>query len=83
MPMTQFFDRIEEKIFDDGVAQITAWILFIGGIVAWPVTAMTIFKKEQQGILGLSFLAIIYTGYQILQYMHKNKKLEEKVDNGS
>lgn len=83
MHLTRFsekLDRIEEIIFADRVAQITAWILFLGGIIAWPFTAKTIFRHEQQGILGLSFLAIIYTGYQILQYMHKNKKLEKKVD---
>lgn len=79
--MIHFFDRIEEIIFADRVAQITAWVLFLGGIIAWPLTATTVFKDEQQGILGLSFLAIIYTGYQILQYMHKNKKLEKKVEN--
>jgi hypothetical protein len=83
MHMTRFFeflDKIEEMIFADGLAQVTAWILFIGGIIAWPITAKTMFKHEPQGILGLSFLAIIYTGYQILQYMHKQKKLEKKVD---
>ena len=83
MHMTRCFDlldKIEEWIFADKVAQLTAWILFIGGMIAWPLTAKTVFKNEQQGILGLSFIAIIYTGYQILQYMHKQKKLERKVD---
>lgn len=85
MRLTRFFeflDKIEEILFTDGLAQVTAWILFIGGIIAWPITAKTIFKNEQQGILGLSYIAIIYTGYQILQYMHKQKKLEKKVDKG-
>jgi hypothetical protein len=42
----EFLDKIEEMIFADGLAQITAWILFIGGIIAWPITAKTMFKHE-------------------------------------
>ncbi len=38
---------------------IAAWVLLIGAVIAWPVTAMTVFSDEPQGILGLSFLAII------------------------
>lgn len=45
---------------------IGAWILLIGSIVAWPITAMTIFKQEPQGILGLSWAAIILTAVDIL-----------------
>lgn len=39
---------------------IASWTMFAGCIIAWPITAMTVFKEEPQGILGLSFLALIY-----------------------
>ncbi len=38
---------------------VAAWVLLIGSIVGWPATALTVFRDEPQGILGLSFLAII------------------------
>lgn len=43
-----------------------AWVLLIGSIVAWPVTAMTVFRDEPQGILGLSFLAITLTALDVV-----------------
>jgi hypothetical protein len=38
---------------------IAAWILLVGSLIGWPLTAATVFRGEQQGILGLSWLAII------------------------
>lgn len=38
---------------------IAAWCLLVGSIIGWPVGALTVFRDEPQGILGLSFLAII------------------------
>jgi hypothetical protein len=38
---------------------IFSWVCVIGFTVAWPVTALTIFRHEPQGILGLSYLALI------------------------
>jgi hypothetical protein len=45
---------------------IAAWILLIGSVIAWPVTAVTVFRDEPQGILGLSFLAIILEAGSLL-----------------
>ena len=73
-------DRLEDRIFAIEVAQVIAWFAFLGGIAGWPLTAITIFKDEPQGILGLSWIAIIYTGFQILQNMHQTKTLEKKMD---
>lgn len=42
------------------------WALVIGSAVGWPLTALTIFSEEPQGILGLSWLAILLTGVDIL-----------------
>ncbi len=38
---------------------IAAWCLLIASIIGWPVGALTVFRDEPQGVLGLSFLAII------------------------
>ncbi len=43
-----------------------AWILFLGSIVAWPITALTIAKDEPVFVLSLSWLAIILTAADIL-----------------
>jgi len=73
--MTHYFDKVEDCIFSKNVIQAIAWICFLGGIISWPLTAVTVFKNEPQGILGLSFLAIIFTGFQILQQMFTQRKL--------
>jgi hypothetical protein len=67
-------------MFDSHLAELVAWLAFLGGIVAWPLTAFTIFKDEPQGILGLSWAAVIYTGYQILQAAHMHRKLVKEAD---
>jgi hypothetical protein len=43
-----------------------AWFLFIGSLFAWPITAMTVFRHEPQGVLGLSWFAITLTALDIL-----------------
>jgi hypothetical protein len=45
---------------------VVAWCLLIGAIIAWPVTAFTIFSDEPPGILGLSYLAIILEAASLL-----------------
>lgn len=42
------------------------WTLVIASAIGWPVTALTVFAEEPQGILGLSWLAILLTGVDIL-----------------
>lgn len=42
------------------------WGLLVASILAWPITALTVFKDEPQGILGLSWAAIILTAIDIL-----------------
>jgi hypothetical protein len=41
-------------------------LLFVGSCIAWPVTARTVFKHEPQGVLGLSWGAMILAGYNIV-----------------
>ena len=41
-------------------------LLTLGGVVAWPVTAATVFRDEPQGVLGLSWFALILAGYNLV-----------------
>lgn len=54
------------KLFNPKNRIVFAWVLLIGSIIGWPATALTIFRQEPQGILGLSWLAIILTSIDIL-----------------
>lgn len=59
---------------------IAAWILLVGSVIAWPVAALTWARKEPQFVLGLSFLAIILTAWDILTTSQVH---EEQGENGS
>lgn len=39
--------------------EIFSWVVLVGFTFAWPITALTTFRHEPQGILGLSYIAII------------------------
>jgi hypothetical protein len=43
------------------VKRALAWVLLIGSIIGWPVTALTVASDEPPFVLGLSWLAIILT----------------------
>lgn len=43
-----------------------AWGVFVVSALGWPVTAFTVFRDEPQGILGLSWFAIILTSLDII-----------------
>lgn len=45
---------------------IAAWVLLIGSLIGWPVTAVTVFRHEPQGILGLSWLALVISSAELL-----------------
>lgn len=36
-----------------------ATVLLLVALASWPITALTVFREESQGILGLSYMAII------------------------
>lgn len=55
-----------------------AWVLLVGSLVAWPVTALTVFRGEPQGILGLSFLAIVVTALDVLSTQDVRKQQEDE-----
>lgn len=45
---------------------VAAWVLLIGSIVCWPVSAVTWAKDEPPFVLGLSWLAIIIGAAELL-----------------
>ncbi|HEX6682970.1 MAG TPA: hypothetical protein VF062_09260 [Candidatus Limnocylindrales bacterium] len=59
---------------------IAAWILLVGSIIGWPVSAITVFSDEPQGILGLSWLAIILSSAELLTSSQVHK---EQGNNGA
>jgi hypothetical protein len=56
---------------------IGAWVLLIGSLVLWPLSAMTWAKDEPQTVLGLSFLAITFTALDILSTVTVRNKQDE------
>lgn len=56
-----------------------SWFLFIGSLIAWPITALTIFRDEPQGVLGLSWFAITLTALDILSTTDVRKTQDEDV----
>ncbi len=52
-----------------------AWVLLIGSIFAWPIGALTIFRDEPQGVLGLSFLAIILGAWNTIITASVNREV--------
>lgn len=54
-----------------------AWILLVGSLVGWPVTALTVAKDEPQFILGLSWFAITLTSLDVLFTSDVRKEQDE------
>jgi uncharacterized membrane protein YfcA len=44
-----------------------AWVMLIGSLIGWPLTALTVARHEPQFILGLSWLAITLTAMDFLK----------------
>lgn len=57
-----------------------AWVLLIGSLIGWPLSALTVAKDEPQFILGLSWLAITLTALDFLKNtrIHRDQHEEDK-----
>lgn len=55
-----------------------ALVLFFGSLIGWPVSALTFAKDEPQFVLGLSWLAITLTAWDIVT----TSQVHEEQDNG-
>lgn len=45
---------------------IVAWVMLVGSLIGWPLTAFTVAKDEPQFVLGLSWLAIVLSSAELL-----------------
>jgi uncharacterized membrane protein YfcA len=54
-----------------------AWVLLVGSLIGWPLSALTLAKDEPQFVLGLSWLAITLTAADLL----KSSRVHRDVDN--
>jgi uncharacterized membrane protein YfcA len=57
---------------------IAAWILLVGSIIGWPLSALTLAKNEPPFVLSLSWLAIILASAELLT---SSQVHEEQGDN--
>lgn len=48
--------------------------------IAWPFTSVTVFRDEPQGVLALSWLAIMLTGLDILSTQDVRKNQDDDDD---
>lgn len=63
-------------------AQVVLGVLMVVGFsVAWPITALTVFRHEPQGVLGLSYIALIVGGYNVIATGLGYRKTEHVLDN--
>jgi uncharacterized membrane protein YfcA len=53
-----------------------AWVLLVGSLVGWPLSALTWAKDEPQFILGLSWLAITLTALDLLKTSRAHRDAE-------
>jgi uncharacterized membrane protein YfcA len=53
---------------------IAAWVLLVGSVIGWPVSALTVAADEPQFVLGLSWLAIILTSADLLTSSQVNEE---------
>lgn len=51
---------------------VIAWFMLAGGIVGWPLAAFWLAREEPQFVLALSFMALIFEGFNALQIAHDN-----------
>lgn len=55
-----------------------AWVLLVGSLIGWPVSALTWAKDEPQFILGLSWLAITLTAMDLLKTSRVHRDVDER-----
>ena len=56
---------------------IAAWVLLVGAIIAWPISAIWWAADEPQFVLGLSFLAIIIEAASLLTASQVHRDQDE------
>jgi hypothetical protein len=54
-----------------------AWVLLIGSLIGWPLSALTWARDEPQFILGLSWMAITLTAMDLLKTSRAHRDAED------
>ena len=59
---------------------VAAWVLLVGALVGWPLSALTVARDEPPFVLGLSWLAIVLTCADLLStsQVHEDQNNESK-----
>jgi hypothetical protein len=60
-----------------------AWVLLVGSLVGWPLSALSWARDEPQFILGLSWLAITLTAMDLLKTSRVHRDQGEETENAS
>ena len=55
-----------------------AWVLLVGSLIGWPLSALTWAAEEPQFILGLSWLAITLTALDIVSTQDVRKEVDKE-----
>jgi hypothetical protein len=53
-----------------------AWVLLIGSLIGWPLSALTWARDEPPFILGLSWMAITLTAMDLLKSSRAHRDAE-------
>lgn len=53
---------------------------FVGSLIGWPISALTVAKDEPQFVLGLSWLAIMITAWDVLTTSQVYEENGDSVD---
>jgi hypothetical protein len=64
-------------------ATITVWLswaVLAVCVIAWPVTSLTVFRGEPQGVLGLSWVALILSAANTILTAIVNRKADGTTD---
>jgi hypothetical protein len=61
---------------------IVACVLLVGGLVGWPLSALTLAKDEPQFVLGLSWAAIIIEAANLLTTSQVHEEQADDEDGG-
>lgn len=69
-----------KKLMDPATRVKMAWGLLIASIIGWPLSALTVAAGEPQFILGLSWLAITLTAWDIVCTSDVRKEQDQTED---
>lgn len=55
-----------------------SWAVLATCVIAWPITSLTVFRGEPQGVLGLSWVALILSAANTILTAVVNRKTDDQ-----